>query len=568
MRNPPAPVVAGLLAALLAGGAARAQTAPNIGDALRQSQPPQLPARPAPAPALPGIGGASDLIEAPMVETAGAPRIAVQRLQIVGNRVIDTATLAALVADGAGKTLGLAELEALAQRITRHYRARGYFVARAYIPAQDVTDGTVRIRVVEGNYGEFRLANKSLVRDATVQAMLDDVKKYDIVSVDTLERAMLIINDTPGVQVTRADVLPGQRVGTSDFAVDTAATPAYDGFVALDNYGSAYTGKDRLSFNVDANSPTGRGDRLTLGGLGTDGGGLRNARLAYSALLAPDGWRGELAVARTQYQLGEAFSPLDAVGTAKAVDASFSYPLRRTRSQTIELDFSFDYKDLLDEVRATGTESPRTTKAITAGASLRDENAWLGEDGLTQASVVLTFGDLSIGNAAALAADQAGARAAGDYSKLVATAGRTSVLPAGFTTTGLLRWQQTLNHKNLDGSEQMAVSGPGAVVAYAPEELIGDNARFLHLELGHPLPAIGNLQDACQVFVDVGAAGEAQAFTGNPERHLSDLGIGFTAGNAKGPVLQAALARRLPSAAPLSESEPRTRFLLQAGWSF
>jgi hemolysin activation/secretion protein len=164
-----------------------------------------------------------------MTALPSGPKVNVKQIEVMGNRVIDVATLAALVADGAGKTLSLPELEALAQRITKHYRAKGYFVARAYIPAQEISSGTVRIRVVEGNYGQFHLKNKSLVRNDIVQGMLDDVKGTDIVALDTLERAMLIINDTPGVRVTRADVMPGTKVGTSDFAVDPEATAAYNG---------------------------------------------------------------------------------------------------------------------------------------------------------------------------------------------------------------------------------------------------------------------------------------------------------------------------------------------------
>jgi hypothetical protein len=69
---------------------------------------------------------------------------------------------------------------------------------RKWLPARST------IRVVEGNDGRFIL-DKSLVRDDIVQGLLDDIKDCDIVSLDTLERAMLIINDTPGVTVTRAD---------------------------------------------------------------------------------------------------------------------------------------------------------------------------------------------------------------------------------------------------------------------------------------------------------------------------------------------------------------------------
>ena len=34
-----------------------------------------------------------------------------------------------------------------------YYRAHGYFVARAYLPAQDITGGEVEIAVLEGRIG-------------------------------------------------------------------------------------------------------------------------------------------------------------------------------------------------------------------------------------------------------------------------------------------------------------------------------------------------------------------------------------------------------------------------------
>lgn len=550
--------------ALLLGIAAHAQTPPDIGNALRQSQPPPMPA--APAPALPPIG-TSPPAEPPMTQLPGGPTVAVKALEVDGNRVIDTGTLQALVADGAGKTLGLAELEGLALRITRYYRANGYFVARAYIPTQEVTSGTVHIRVVEGNYGQFKLSNTSRVRDATVQAMLDDAKRSDIVSVDTLERAMLVINDTPGAQVTRADVMPGARVGTSDFAVDVAPTAAFDGFVALDNYGSVYTGKDRLSINANANSPLGLGDRLSLTALATDGHGLFNGGLAYSLPVLPDGLRAQLDASDTSYQLGNTYGALDAVGTARTVDAGLSYPIRRTHAQTIEAVGGVSYKDLLDEVRDTGTHVPKTAKSVNLGATLRDERTVLGANGLTRASLTLTHGVLDINEASALALDAAGPRAAGGYSKIDAEASRSSVLPADFTVNLALRLQQTLAGKSLDGSERMAVSGIGGVLAYPPGELIGDNARFLRAELDHPLFRLAGMQATWQAFTDYGQASEAHQVGPDSDRHLSDIGLGFDA-TGKGPMLRASIAHRLQQAEPLSEPAPKTRLLVQLGWVF
>ncbi len=559
--------LAAAIAFALTSGATFAQAVPDAGEALRQAQPPAVPAQP--KADLPSIGGT--VIEPPMTALPSGPSVDVKAIAIVGNRELPVSALEPLVADAAGKTLTLPELEAVAQRVTKFYRAKGYFVARAYIPAQEVTGGTITLRIVEGNYGQFILKNASLVKDAVVQAMLDDVKKYDIVSLDTLERAMLIINDTPGVQVTRADVMPGQKVGTSDFAVDTAATQRQNGFVMVDNFGSRYTGVNRLSFNADFNSPTGRGDKLSVSGLTTDSADLLNGRIAYGTLLKPNGVRGELAVSQTHYALGGAYASLDARGTARSVDGTLTYPLKRTRAMTVEASWNVSLKDLEDEIRSTSTVTPKSLVSTTAGLVVRDERSVLGFDGLTVANAGITVGSLDIKDTTALANDAAGAQTQGGYGKLVAGISRVSLLPQSFTLTASLRAQQSLSGKNLDSSERMSVSGSGGVMAYPPGELIGTNAMFARLELSRPLPsikAVPQLSHQWLAFTSVGQASAAKSVSASDARRsVSDVGFGWSA-NWKGAVVKAYAAYRLQDGDPVSEPSGRTRLLAQAGWLF
>lgn len=560
------PVASAIVAALHAG-AAGAQTRPDAGEALRQAQPPAVPSTQKAQP--PAIGGVA--IEPPMSSLPSGRAIQVNKIDIVGTRELPLSSLTPLVADAIGKSLTLPELEAIAQRITKYYRAKGYFVARAYIPAQEIGDGTIRIRVVEGNYGNFILKNESLVRDATVQAMLDDVKKYDIVSLDTLERAILIINDTPGVQVTLADVMPGDKVGTSDFGVGTIATARRNGYVMVDNFGSRYTGVNRLSFNGDFNSPTGRGDKLSVAGLVSETTDLLNLRVAYSTLLKPNGLRGEVAISQTQYALGGSYASLDARGTATSVDAALTYPIKRIRATTFEGSWGVSAKELKDEVRSTSTTTPKSLVSTTVGLQLRDERMVLGFDGLTQANVGVTAGVLDIRDATALSNDAAGAQTDGGYGKLFAGVTRVSLLPKAFTLTTSLRLQQSLTNKNLDSSERMSVSGSGGVMAYPPGELIGTNALFARVELSRPLPvipALPQLSHQWLAFADWGQASAAKAVTTSDERRqISDVGLGWTA-NWKGALVKAYAAYRLQDTEPTSETSSRTRLLVQAGWVF
>jgi len=537
---------------------------PDIGEALRQAQPPAVPA---PAqPPLPNIGGTT--LEAPMqVLPGGGPSIAVQRFAVTGNRAIDSASLLALVAPDQGKTLTLAQLEAIASKLTQYYRSAGYFVARAYLPQQEVKDGVLLLRIVEGNYGRFVLDNKSRVRDDVVQGLLDDIKDRDIVSLDTLERAMLIINDTPGVQVTRADVMPGEKVGTSDFAVGTEATPAYNGFVMLDNHGSVYTGKERLSFNADWNSPTGRGDRLSASGLVTRGADLVNGRLGYSTLVATNGTRAEAAVSQTNYALGDTYAALDAIGRARSFELNLTTPIKRTRARSIEAGVGIAYRDLLDEVRSTGTRTPKTTTSVNASLSGRADHALFGLDGQTSGSAVLTVGRLSIDDATARALDAVGAQTHGGYAKLNASAARAMLLPAALTLSTSLRGQVVLNDKSLDGSERISVSGAGGVAAYPSGELSGDNGLLAHIELSRPLPSAGSVRLTASAFGDYGYVKQNKALVGNGRRELSDFGLGFSA-TAAGALLRVQIAHRVGGGDPVSEPAPKTRVLVQGGWVF
>ena len=551
--------------ALVFSPAALAQTPPGIGEALRQAQPPAVPA--APAPVLPAVGG---LVEAPLTRLPGGPTVTVKAIEIVGNRVLDAAVLHSLVADAVGKALTLAELEALALRITRHYRAAGYFVARAYIPAQEISAGNLRIRVVEGNYGRFHLKNQSPVKDAIVQGLLDDIKDADIVSFDTLERAMLIINDTPGVRVTRADVMPGEQVGTSDFAVDTEAGPRRGGYVMADNHGSRYTGKNRLSFNADFNSPTGHGDRLSVSGMGSDDGGLLNGRIGYSTLLAANGLRGEIAASHTRYELGSTYASLDALGTATGIDAGLTWPLRRTRAQTVEVGLTAAYRDLRDEIRTDASDIPKTLWSLTGSLDLRDERPLFGLAGLTQANVAVTFGDLDIRDATARADDAAGARTDGSYGKLMLSLSRVSLLPHTLSLTTSLKAQHAFNDKNLDGSERMAVSGMGGVMAYPGGELIGDDAVWLRAELARPLPLPDKLKARAEgsLFADYGKAAASHDVGDPSRRDIADIGLGLNLRWQEGALLRLILAHRLGDDAPTSEPWSRNKLLVQAGWVF
>ena len=546
--------------AVFTGDAMAQAQPPGIGEALRQLPPPPATR---PEPALPKLGTAA---AEPVLQRRAGAQIAVKKVVVEGNAAIDSSQLQALVRDGEGRSLTLADIDALARKITQHYRSQGYFVARAYLPAQEVKDGIVTIRVVEGRYGKFVLQNNSLVRDKTLLGLLDNAGQAGVVSVRTLERAMLNINDTPGVVITRADVMPGEQVGSSDFVVTTVAGPRANGYAVADNYGSEYTGKNRVAGGVDINSPFGVGDKLSASGLLSEGSYLKNYRLAYSSLLADNGLRGEVAVSRTDYQLVGTYAALDAVGTAESVEATLSYPFIRTQAYTLEGSLNAAHRKLRDELRSTDTTTPKDADVVTASLASRSEDALWGMPARTTSQVAITFGHLDIREAGARAQDALGPDTQGRYAKLNLSVSRSTQLHRNWTLVTGLRLQHALLGKNLDGSEDMSISGTSGVKAYPSGELAAENAALLDVAVEYAVPLTGPVRVKLTVFADAGRAGMQNPVANAASRTLSDVGIGASLGYSRYfATLQ--IARRT-SGAPTSESTPENRALLQVGTSF
>lgn len=537
--------------------------APTIGDVEKQVQ--------VPKEAQQGMNNIIPSIPAaelkPVMSDMGGKSVEVKSFKLTGALHVSEDKLFSRINSYAGKSYTLGELEKIASLITKAYREEGYFVARAYLPKQSMSDGVLEIAIIEGNYGEFKLTNTSLVDNERVQGMLDDVKGDNIVSVNTLERAMLIINDTPGAKVTGADVMPGSQVGTSDFAIKTEATQPYSGYILGDNYGSKYTGRYRVNLGLNANSPLGYGDKLSLNGVMSTTTDLKNGKVSYGFPLMDNGLRGELSASHTTYSLAEDYAALDALGTSTTLEASLSYPIIRTREESLHVSLSYAHKNMKDEVQSTSTVTKKEADVATLGAIYTKNCILFGLESSTTATLNLTHGDLSFNDAAALAIDQAGAKTNGDYTKVSGTIEKGIQFDPEYSLTASLRFQKALGNKNLDGSEDFSLGGAYGVRAFPDGEHSAENGYIIGAELFYTLPSFEGINHKASLFADTGYAKMENPLGTSQSRQLSDMGLGYQA-SYKDFFAKAQVARVMGAEKVTSETEHSTKLLLQLGWVY
>jgi hemolysin activation/secretion protein len=451
-------------------------------------------------------------------------RFPVATIRIEGAQGIATAELQALVADLAGRQTSLGELRQGAQRITRLYRERGYVVARAYLPAQDVKDGVVVIAVLEGALNSSAIDNRSVIR----QQVLEDIVRAQGLNGRPIEaagtdRTLLLLADLPAMGNVSGNLKPGERVGTSDLIIDAEAGKTIEGALSLDNHGNRYTGQNRLSGSVNFNSPSGTGDRLALRATTTDQK-LWFGRAAYDVPVASDGLRAGLALSSSRYDLGREFAKLDASGTAHTAGLHTSWPMVRGLNRNVWLAGSLEYRKLHDDVASTQSDTDKNARAATFDAYGDLADPLLG-GGYNTWRVSGSVGHLKIRTPVAAQADAAGPRAAGGYQKLQASAQRLQSITTQTVLSIAMSGQ--LASKNLDSSEKFVLGGPDGVRAYPQGEGAGDEGWLANVELRQSL-ATGLRATA---FYDVGQVkfSDRPYLEGRNKLVLRGYGVGLLA---------------------------------------
>ena len=547
------------LAAIAMAGpsAAIAQVAPDAGTTLRQLEPPvlTLPRKPPPAVEV-------DAPARPALEPAPAIRFILKAFRISGVTAFAQAELQALVQEFVGREVGIADLGDAVGRITGFYSERGYPLATAYLPAQDIAGGIVEILVLEGRYGNLQLLNRTHVSDSVIARHVQGLQG-GVVEGPVLERKLLLLHDLPGAAPGRAVLSPGQAVGETDLRVELDPGRRVAGAIELDNYGSRFTGATRLSGQFDLFSPLGLADWLSVRAAKGDPG-LEYARAGYQLPVGGDGLKVGAIYSRVEYRLGKDFSALDATGEAEAWSLIASHPIVRSRRHNLYGRLIAESKDLQDRVDATATVSDR--KSATATLSLNgDYFDALGRGAASAYSLAYTGGRLRVETPAEKAIDDASARTHGRFHRWnVAYARRQGLTER---TSLYVSFFGQKAGKNLDSSEKMILGGINGVRAYPQGEAPGDSGYLLNVELRYAFN-VAALPGTWQAagFLDTGEVTiNENPFTAQDNRRrLSGGGVGLEWSQPGNFSLRLALAHRIGNERATAGSDDRSRAWLQA----
>ena len=461
--------------------------------ALQQGLEQQLPL---PSPlALPEPGRAAPI--QPSAPKEGELRFTVKSFVLEGIGILPEAEVQLAIRSWVGVPVSFDDLQRACDAIQNFYRSKGYTV-QAILPPQKIADGVVKILITEAKLGKVEVENPqgptrfSKERAASYITYANPVG--DPLNLDAVERAIVILNETPGVMAS-SQLEPGEKEGETNLRLQLTQPDMVQGRVEANNYGSRTTGANQGVFAMNLNGPLGIGDSASVNGIFSQGSQYLQGAISLPG--SRDGLRLGLAGTYLQYKNVSNYASTGGAGDAWTTGVSAAYPLIRAQGGNLNTSLNYDIKSYNNRNTITSTTiSAYNINNISAGLSGNFVDS-LGYGAITSGSVTAVLGHLDI-----LATSMAnysmyavpGTSPAvyqpitpSNFSKLTFSGNRNQQLVEEGTTTLYAALSGQFASTNLNSAEQFYLGGPYGVRAYPVAQSGGAQGGIFTLEVRHEL---------------------------------------------------------------------------------
>jgi hemolysin activation/secretion protein len=445
--------------------------------------------------ALPEPGKAVPL--QPSKPKEGELRFTVKSFVLEGINILPEAEVQMAIRSWVGVPVSFDDLQRACDAIQNFYRSKGYTV-QAILPPQKIVDGIVKILITEAKLGKVEVENpQGPTRFSKEQAAAYITYENPVgnpLNLDAVERAIIILNETPGVMVA-SQLEPGEKDGDTNLRLQLTQPDLVQGRVEANNYGSRTTGANQGVFAMNLNGPLGIGDSASLNGIFSEGS--QYVQGAISLPGSKDGLRLGLAGTYLQYKNVSNYASTGGAGDAWTTGLSAAYPLIRSQGGNLNTNLNYDVKSYNNRNTIFNTIiSAYNINNLSAGISGNFVDS-IGHGAVTSGSVTAVLGHLYMMDTSPSTYSMYSVPGSSplvyqpitpaNFSKLTLSANRNQQLVEDGTTTLYTSLSGQFASTNLNTAEQFYLGGPYGVRAYPVAQSGGAQGGLLTIEVRHEL---------------------------------------------------------------------------------
>ncbi len=371
--------------------------------------------------------------------------------------------------------LTIDDFRELTDQIRRYYRKRGLFLARAYVPEQNITDQHVTINVLEGLLEDVVLDGSDVYTPNTLKKpfarLIDRPVEYR-----HIESALLQAADSPGIRF-QAVFTPGKEAGGSILKLNTVKEQRVNAGLWLDNYGSQYTGKYRLRLSGTINNISSSADylRMTL---------LKTFNPSNSIYYAVDyerplnRWNAFVGfdVSNNVFEVGQEFEELDIRGDSNAIGIHMRKVFVRQRDRNLFARLALRKKTSSSDQASTNIGEDELT-VLSLGLHYNGDSEWLLR-GNHSAEMHYSQGLPDI--LGAMGSESSNISRGGDFNKINLRYTHRYLLQKNQVVK--IQYRGQFSSDPLSSIEQSALGGPNSIRAYPVSEVLMDSSHIVNLE--------------------------------------------------------------------------------------
>jgi hemolysin activation/secretion protein len=300
------------------------------------------------------------------LELPDGKAIHVERITFCGNTVFSQETLEKLAICHLDSEMTMEDIRELCLEVQKIYVKKGYFLARAFPPEQEIEGGELVIQVIEGVLGNIQVVGNKKYSEKFIRSYFTALQGQTLCYGEFL-KAVMLLNENSDLKAG-AVFDRGEEPGTADCIIRVVDKQPFHVYLDINNYGSEDTTRWRTGARINYGNLGVYGDMLTLVEVvGLPVQHLDFTSLSYALPVNAKGATFSLSYLFSRFKVNE-FHPLNLKGQSNIAGIQFNQALVRTRALNDDFYLGFDYKNV---------------KNISLGKALSDDRLRVPYAGIT-----------------------------------------------------------------------------------------------------------------------------------------------------------------------------------------
>lgn len=273
-------------------------------------------------------------------------QITVLKVLVSGSTILTPQEIKTLVEPLEGRLVTVLKLRQIADKITEIYLDRGYVTSRAILPSQNIGDGIVEIKVIEGILGEIQIEGTKRLHNSYIESRIRLGERKPLDSA-RLEKKLRLLQSNPLFENLEASLRQSEIDGESILIIRVTEKKPLELSMSVDNYSSPSVGSERTGWTALHRNLTGRGDLFVASYNTTRLFDDESDVFDFIYNLPINAMNGTLQarVAPNSNRIGQEFlKDFKITGTTDVYEFSYRQPILRNPQQEFALSLGLSYQ--------------------------------------------------------------------------------------------------------------------------------------------------------------------------------------------------------------------------------